>query len=367
MLRSFSAREEDSALEDLKNHFNNASLVHISIDFQKAYSCSSPIDRVFSCNVRGAAHKTADLSPQFAKINIPNWWITYRGDYDDWKPGDDDFFVVKPARDDLIIKKLAMSAFVGSWILDEKLQDNGIKALLISGLYREQCVYETVKDACRKGYKVFVMEDCVGGFSHKDKRKDFEKMREEGAIIIKSEDVLRALAPDENTVTIGNDIANNDENPIPTTSGDDVVVGKKRDDGTIYLGYHRGRDWFTTAEDAQDENGERLTMNFNDASGYTADLEAHGHNDWELANKYILDKMYKAQNKGAFDETYDRSGKPLYNGDIRNSAGWYWSSTKHIVDTDVAWVQQFSYSSVHLPCKKDLKLSIRPIRSELRL
>ena len=121
-------------------------------------------------------------------MNIPNWWVYFKKKTDE----DHDFRIVKPAKGDVIIEKTEMSAFAGSNI-DQQLQENNMKALLISGIYRSACVHETVLDACSKGYKVFIMSDCVEDSFKTDNDYNFEVMRKKGASIVKSEDVLRVL------------------------------------------------------------------------------------------------------------------------------------------------------------------------------
>jgi len=173
------------ALDKLRSHFNNASLVHVSIDFQSEY-CKQGDNRL---KIRIAAEKTARLSPEFKKMNIPNWWVYFKRP----KPEGNEFYVVKPANDDVIISKNAVSAFKGSSI-NQQLEDNHFKALLISGIYKSACVYQTVRDACLEGYTVFVMKDCVADY-FKDSKEDFSTMLQEGAIIVSSNDVLRTLTP----------------------------------------------------------------------------------------------------------------------------------------------------------------------------
>jgi len=178
--------KKQAALEELKSHFNDASLVHVSIDFQEEFRSGANV----SC-IEDAAKKTAGLSHEFARICLPNWWIYFKNGN---TPAD--FYAVEPANDDVVIGKTTTSAFAGSAI-NEKLQNKGFGALLVSGIYSSACVAGTVRDACQKGYKVFVMEDCVADYySGKDSAKGvLDRLREKGAVIISSDDVLRALAP----------------------------------------------------------------------------------------------------------------------------------------------------------------------------
>ncbi len=62
-------------------------------------------------------------------------------------------------------------------------------------------------------------------------------------------------------------------------------VGDQISDGTFYLGRFRSPDgtekkWYASAEDASDENGNMLSLDFNQAAQYAANSKAHGHTDW---------------------------------------------------------------------------------------
>ena len=151
-----------------------------------------------------------------------------------------------------------------------------------------------------------------------------------------------------------------------------LKVGQKMADGTIYLGYYsrapheqdgdnRKRDWFTTAEDAQ-ENGMSLTMKFDRATKYIKSLEIHGHDDWELPDNIVLSKMYMAKNKGAFDGTYDEIEF--------GTASWYWASTDALNCSRLGirsgiWNKSFASGSVNVSLGDGIA-SVRPVRSVMR-
>ncbi len=92
--------------------------------------------------------------------------------------------------------------------------------------------------------------------------------------------------------------------------------GDQMSDGTFYLGVFIDKDgefknWFAAAEDAKAGNGERLTLNFNEAARYAKDLTAHGHDDWMVPPTNhdpdgaddILKKMFhNAKKIGGFEQ-----------------------------------------------------------------
>ncbi len=115
-----------------------------------------------------------------------------------------------------------------------------------------------------------------------------------------------------------------------------LKAGDKMPDGSIYLGYMRGKDWYVTAEDAQDQNGKRLRFKFNEACGYARVLHVHSHADWKLPSEElemegILTIMYRNASIGAFEGTYSPSD---------GISGFYWSSN---VSSDGKAVEQINF------------------------
>jgi len=137
-------------------------------------------------------------------------------------------------------------------------------------------------------------------------------------------------------------------------------------DGTVYLGFYGGEDWFVMPKDAMDSEGKRLSSTFNEAVEYTTKLETHGHKDWRLPpgdrdkeEPNILGKMYEYRHTGAFDGTYDESGSEAFSS--------YWSSTPYI--TRVCNTRQdFSTGEVgeKHSAAKDNTCSFRCVRSQKR-
>lgn len=83
-----------------------------------------------------------------------------------------------------------------------------------------------------------------------------------------------------------------------------MTAGQRREDGTIYLGFKKGKDWFATPQDALDNNGNRLFLNFNQAAQYAMNLEAHGHFDWKMPDADVADLQYDMRKEGDFKGTY---------------------------------------------------------------
>jgi hypothetical protein len=152
--------------------------------------------------------------------------------------------------------------------------------------------------------------------------------------------------------------------------------GEYASDGSIYLGYFKNKDWFVTAEDAKDAEGENLRMNFNAAAKYAKKLKAHGHDDWRVpprteerdkpnimgqTNKgtNIMNEMYMNRDTGAFIGTYDENHS-------------YWSSTACPYDRDNADHASFDkYTPMWMLAdaqwwRKDAEFCVRPVRAQSR-
>ena len=114
-------------------------------------------------------------------------------------------------------------------------------------------------------------------------------------------------------------------------------------DGTIYAGMSPDSEkaMYTTPDDAP------LTMKWEAAMQYAANLDAYDHQDWRVPTNRELNVLF--QNRaviGRFDET----------GSV--PASWYWSSTE---DSNRAWNQRFS-DGAQLWSGKFLVASLRCVR-----
>ena len=82
----------------------------------------------------------------------------------------------------------AYSGFEGT-DLDERLRTRGLQRLLIGGLATDYCVLNTVRDALKLDYSVFLLEDAIRAVNvnPEDGRKAIEAIRGLGAIPIRFE------------------------------------------------------------------------------------------------------------------------------------------------------------------------------------
>jgi len=87
-------------------------------------------------------------------------------------------------------KKDAYSAFEGT-ALDEHLRKTGVRCLFIGGLATDYCVLNTVRDAIKRGYAVWLLMDGIRAVNLKpdDGRKAEAEMVRLGAVPIRLENL----------------------------------------------------------------------------------------------------------------------------------------------------------------------------------
>jgi nicotinamidase/pyrazinamidase len=75
--------------------------------------------------------------------------------------------------------------------LHDYLQARSVKTILIGGLATDYCVFYSVMDGIRLGYRVIVLEDAVAGvgFPSGSVGRAVKTMKEEGAVFIASRDI----------------------------------------------------------------------------------------------------------------------------------------------------------------------------------
>ncbi len=87
----------------------------------------------------------------------------------------------------------AYSGFEGTR-LEADLRGLGIERVFVCGLATEYCVKNTALDALRRGFRTYVIEDGVRGINHPDGtvQAAFEEMKQQGAILIQSDEITSA-------------------------------------------------------------------------------------------------------------------------------------------------------------------------------
>ena len=82
-------------------------------------------------------------------------------------PGNEIKDCVKPLPNEKLFEKTVNSAFIGTG-LEEHLNRNDIKNLVIAGLTTDHCVSTTVRMASNLGFKVWLVEDATATFERQN-------------------------------------------------------------------------------------------------------------------------------------------------------------------------------------------------------
>lgn len=99
---------------------------------------------------------------------------------------------IAPAHDEIVINKTASGVF-SSTNLHYVLKNIGISALYIVGVYTNECVETTVRDACDLGYLVTLVEDCCTTVTPELQQASLTVLRDRYARVIKTDEAIREI------------------------------------------------------------------------------------------------------------------------------------------------------------------------------
>lgn len=99
---------------------------------------------------------------------------------------------VAPVGDEIIINKTASGVF-SCTNMDYILRNLGISALFIVGVYTNECVETTVRDACDLGYLVTMIEDCCTTVTPALHQATLTTLRDRYARIMTTQEALKEL------------------------------------------------------------------------------------------------------------------------------------------------------------------------------
>ncbi len=102
--------------------------------------------------------------------------ILIRGEY-----GHDIVDELAPLDGEAVVDKPGKGAFYATE-LQELLEKDGIKQLVVTGVTTEVCVHTTVREANDRGYDCLVLADCVGSYFPEFQRVGLEMIAAQGAI-----------------------------------------------------------------------------------------------------------------------------------------------------------------------------------------
>lgn len=101
-----------------------------------------------------------------------------------------DFYEILPLEGEVVIPKYRYSGFVSTY-LDQFLQANGIKTLVITGLATNVCVESTIRDGFMRGYAIVVPHDMTEGTSPEAKEWSLKTIDTFFGEVVVSQDLLQ--------------------------------------------------------------------------------------------------------------------------------------------------------------------------------
>jgi nicotinamidase-related amidase len=96
---------------------------------------------------------------------------------------------VAPMGDEIVLNKTASGVF-SSTNLHYILGNLGISSLYVVGVYTNECVETTVRDACDLGYLVTMVEDCCATVTPEYQEASLKAMRDRYARVVSTEQAL---------------------------------------------------------------------------------------------------------------------------------------------------------------------------------
>ncbi len=99
---------------------------------------------------------------------------------------------VGPQGDEIIINKTASGVFSAT-NLNFVLKNLGITAVYVAGVYTNECVETTIRDACDLGYLVTMVDDCCTTVTPELQRASVTVLRDRYARILSSEDAIAEI------------------------------------------------------------------------------------------------------------------------------------------------------------------------------
>ena len=87
------------------------------------------------------------------------------------------------------VEKISFSC-CGSDEFTEKLKNSGKKNVLVTGIEAHICVQQTVLDLLNDGYNVYLIVDCIGSRTDRNRLYGERRMEQAGAVLTTMESVL---------------------------------------------------------------------------------------------------------------------------------------------------------------------------------
>ncbi len=116
-----------------------------------------------------AERNAATLLNLWRKLSLPVFHIKHcsanpESRLAEGKPGNDFMDLVRPIEGEAVIRKNVNSAFIGT-DLKQRLEDLGIRKLVIVGLTTDHCISTSVRMAANYGFGTYVIYDATATFN----------------------------------------------------------------------------------------------------------------------------------------------------------------------------------------------------------
>lgn len=209
--------------ETLAQHFKAAATAHICVDLQKGY-CHPPLpirdvvsfSRPFYKEAQQAIRHIADFSRSFAASGGQNIWVRHDVDFGiSWYKNQVHDFKSQRTRQKLksfvrackelclpcpeedVINKKGYSSFLLTPLAD-RLREQKITTVLLTGGYRNHCVESTALSAQRRGLNTFIVDDLVIPYQSENSVRALEGFCKaqalEGIFVVTSDQVKKILS-----------------------------------------------------------------------------------------------------------------------------------------------------------------------------
>ena len=164
----------------------------VVIDVQREFC--DPLRRRGTRKTDEVSKKIGTLLPAFRAASLPVYMV-YSAQQEQRRKSID-FYNVKTAKSDTIVRKQTDSAFQSGTFKTQMFNSSNTH-LLVCGFNASACVMQSVLDGIRRGYSVDVISDLTGNdrLNCENVGAALERMKAKGARIVHSDDVFKALQP----------------------------------------------------------------------------------------------------------------------------------------------------------------------------
>jgi ureidoacrylate peracid hydrolase len=132
----------------------------------------------------------ADIKPQ--THNAEDEWSNFEG-----SPGAEFYEPVKPAEDDLVVKKFRYSGFYGTQ-LENLLRALGRDTIAITGVATNVCCDCTARDGAMRDFKVLFLSDCNASFTREEQEATLNNFDKHFGVVMDSRTLMAKMSDQDN-------------------------------------------------------------------------------------------------------------------------------------------------------------------------